>query len=235
MAGGLDSYTKLLLHCDGADASTTFTDSATAKAVTAEGNAQIDTTQKVFGTASGLFDGTGDYLTVPDHADWDFGSGDFTIDFRARWASLPGNNTAMSMFGRYLSPANRMYGYAYNSSGTYQLALVVGDVLIEVVKNTSLSTNTWYHIALVRNGSNFLWFQDGVQVGTTSVDADAIPDFDTTFDIGKSVAHPLHNGWIDEFRVSKGIARWTANFTPPVSAYSKAAAGGLGIGNPYIF
>src|SRR3990167_5725818 len=75
-----DSYTQLLLHCDGVDAATTFTDEI-GKAVTANGNAQIDTAQKKFGTASGLFDGTGDYLSLADSDDWNFGAGDFTIDF----------------------------------------------------------------------------------------------------------------------------------------------------------
>jgi len=74
-----DSYTKLLLHMDGADGSTTFTDEA-GHTVTANGNAQIDTAQNVFGGASGLFDGSSGYLTVPDSEDWNFGTGDFTFD-----------------------------------------------------------------------------------------------------------------------------------------------------------
>src|SRR3972149_9214360 len=67
----IDSYTKLLLHMDGANGSTTFTDEM-GQAVTANGNAQISTAQSKFGGASGLFDGTGDYLSVPASADWDF-------------------------------------------------------------------------------------------------------------------------------------------------------------------
>ena len=85
------AQTVLLLHCDGTDASTTFTDSSSpAKTVTAVGDAQLDTAQFKFGTASGLFDGTGDELTVTDHADFDFGTGDFTIEFFVRFNSVTG-------------------------------------------------------------------------------------------------------------------------------------------------
>ena len=85
---GWDNYTKLLLHFDGTDGSTTFVDSSpSGKTVTAVGNAQIDTAQYKFGGASGLFDGNGDYLSVPDSDDWYFGTGDFTIDAWARFAN----------------------------------------------------------------------------------------------------------------------------------------------------
>jgi hypothetical protein len=82
-ADGNDAFTKILLHMDGTNGSTTFTDTnagGSAHTWTANGNAQISTAQSKFGGASGLFDGTGDYITTPDHADYTLGSGDFTID-----------------------------------------------------------------------------------------------------------------------------------------------------------
>ena len=91
-AGG-GAQTVLLLHCDGTDGATTFTDSSdTSHTVTANGNAQIDTDQSKFGGASGLFDGTGDYLSIPDSADWDFGTGDWTIDFLIRFNAITGRH-----------------------------------------------------------------------------------------------------------------------------------------------
>ena len=75
-----DIYTKSLLHFNGADASTTFTDES-GKAWTASGHAQIDTAQSVFGGASGLFDGTDDYIYAADSDDWNLGTLDFTVDF----------------------------------------------------------------------------------------------------------------------------------------------------------
>src|SRR5687768_6144765 len=80
-------YTVALLHMDGADGSTTFTDES-GKTWTARGDAQIDTAQSVFGGASGRLDGNGDFVDTPDHADWDFGSGDFTLDLRVRFAAV---------------------------------------------------------------------------------------------------------------------------------------------------
>ena len=83
-----DSYTKLLLHMNGTDGSTTFTDDGeTGHTVTANGDAEIDTAQKQFGTASGLFSGTG-YLSILDHADFDFGADNFTIDFYIKTTTI---------------------------------------------------------------------------------------------------------------------------------------------------
>ena len=79
----LTQYTKLLLHCDGTNGGTTFTDSSpSGHTVTAQGATHTDTTIKKFGTASAQFggDGTGDDLTIPDSSDWDIGTGDFTFD-----------------------------------------------------------------------------------------------------------------------------------------------------------
>ena len=78
---GPDSFTKLLLHMDGTDASTTFLDEGvTVHAIAAHGHAQLNTADKKFGSASGLFDGNGDYLKIPTHADFDLSGGVWTIE-----------------------------------------------------------------------------------------------------------------------------------------------------------
>ena len=90
LAEGNDSFTKVLLHFDGADAATTITDDnagGSAHTWTAAANAQIDTAQFVFGGASLLIDGTGDYVSTPDHADFTLGSSDFAVEARARPAT----------------------------------------------------------------------------------------------------------------------------------------------------
>lgn len=85
-----DANTQLLLHCNGTDTSTSFPDSGnTGHTVTANGNAQVDTSFKQFGTGSLLLDGTGDYLSIPDSEDWNMGDGTFTIDFWVRFNALP--------------------------------------------------------------------------------------------------------------------------------------------------
>ena len=229
---GIDNYTKLLLHCDGTDASTTFIDSALGKAVTAVGNAQIDTAQKVFGTGSGLFDGTGDYLTTPDHADWYFGTGDFTIDFWVRWNGTPSGY--FTMLGQDTDSSNR-WNLQWYPNNLYFRVYNGGDAIITHTKAWAPVKDTWYHVAVVRNGTTFNSYIGGTSIGSTT-DADSIPDFTGALWIcGSETYGEYGNGWMDEIRISKGIARWTANFTPPISAYSKVLAGGLGIGNPYIF
>ena len=87
-----DAYTKSLLHFDGTDASTTFTDES-GKTWTAHGNAQIDTAQSVFGGASGYFDGSGDYITTPDRADFDFDGQQFTSDEAANFLIALGGSS----------------------------------------------------------------------------------------------------------------------------------------------
>jgi hypothetical protein len=103
------------------------------------------------------------------------------------------------------------------------------------------SQNVWYHVAFVRSGTSALAFVDGTQIGTTQTLSGTLFDSATGLYVGvgsSSLTEPLF-GWIDEFRVSKGVARWTANFTPPTSAYSVsvtstkagyATAGGVATG-----
>jgi hypothetical protein len=101
VGGHIDTYTVLLLHGDGTDASTTITDSETTpKAVTAADDAQIDTAQLKYGSGSILFDGTGDYLTTADHADWYMADGKFTIDFWVRFAALPADGQSMILYSQ---------------------------------------------------------------------------------------------------------------------------------------
>src|SRR3990167_9944086 len=117
--------TKFLLHCDGTDAATTFTDSSvSAHTVTAVGNAQIDTAEKKFGTASGLFDGAGDYLSIPDHADFDLSGGIWTVDGWFRTTSLA---AIQGLWGQSTDADNYMYA-AINPNGSVELFVVAGGV-----------------------------------------------------------------------------------------------------------
>lgn len=225
---GIDSYTKLMLHMDGADASQVFTDSElTPKTVTAYGTAQIDTAQSKFGGASGLFDGNSDYLDTPDHADWNFGADPFTIDFWIRLATLPASGASYYIVDQYADGNNRWWIDLANVSGTYKwefgCILASSWLVVLGVASPGLSVDTWYHVALVRTGDDFMVFQAGTQCGATVTDTDSMPDLAGALYIGK-YPNPGYenwfNGWLDEFRISKGIARWTANFTPPTAAYT---------------
>ena len=232
---GIDQYTKLLLHCDGADGSTSFPDSSdSGHTVTANGDAQVDTAQSKFGGASGLFDGNSDNLTIPDSDDWSLGSADFTLDWWIRFNAAIHNANYIGQ----IADGNNRWGCAYNSNVFYAMYIVdSATAKADYNKAWSPSTNTWYHIAVVRSGDDILWFVDGVEqnpTATVSLPAGySLPNLGSVAHIGGYSNDGFFNGWMDEVRVSKGIARWTSNFTPPTASYSRPS--GFGIGNPYIF
>lgn len=210
---GIDSNAKLVLHADGTDASTTFIDSSSfAKTVTAFGNAQIDTAQSKFGGASALFDGTGDYLSSADSSDWSFGSSDFTLDFWARFNAISGSNTCFIYQG---TSSPNFWEAGFNSTTLY---FKVGTTTVSV--SWSPSTATWYHIAIVRDGSNIKFFVDGTQQGASQAWSTTVADYAGSLLIGSGNALIELNGWLDEIRISNGIARWTTTFTPPTGEYT---------------
>jgi len=220
MAGN-DSYTVSLLHMNGVDASVVFTDGAFGgtHTWTTYGNAQIDTAQSKFGGASGLFAGDGDYLSTPDSDDWYFAAGNFTIDFWVRFLALP--NDYDYLVAQDDGSADYMWGIFRNNSGNklgfYAAVGGVAKANYIMTNDWGGVINTWYHIAVVRNGTSLNIYIDGVS--QTLIEATVIG----TNDLG-NLAQPLYigafsaalhyfNGWIDELRISKGIARWTANFS----------------------
>ena len=217
--GGNDTYTVLLLNCDGADESTTFTDTSVGSSthtVTANADAQVDTAIKKFGTGSALLDGTGDYLSVPDSEDWDFGDGDFVIDC---WIK----STITDSFD--------IIGQGTDSDNTWKLYVASGGELRfldrasatnkVMITSTETMTTDWTHVALVRSGTSFFIYINGEKDATITGNSESITEYSSTLNIGYAGLYYL-NGHIDEVRISKGTDRgWTgATFTVPTSAYS---------------
>lgn len=219
--GGGDPFfdsVKALLHFEGVDASTTFTD-VIGKTWTANGNAQIDTAQFKYGAASGLFDGTGDYISTPDHADFSLGTNDFCYEFFFRPAVLGARGIICGQS---------------NSAGTGDFSIFIektaADVLsaraffsassVTLTGTTPVSADTWYHGAFTRSGSDFHLFLDGTEEDTDS-SALSIVNSTSIFSIGRTGALDslYFNGWLDEFRFTNGAARYTSNFTPPSEAF----------------
>jgi hypothetical protein len=212
-----------LAHCDGADASTTLTD-VKGHAMTANGNAQIDTAQSKFGGASALFDGTGDYWSSGDSADWFFSTGDFTIE---AWVRVPSITSVAqrTIIAQYNSTGNqRAWALVLDTAGV--AALIVsydGTATTFAAAGSAVSLTTWQHIAAVRSGANLTIYLDGT--GGTPLNIAANSVFNSTDGLrfgalrtGGAVANFM-DGWIDECRVTKGVARYTANFTPPIAAF----------------
>lgn len=220
MMGGGDPHwdsVSSLLHFDGADASTTFTDE-TGKTWTANGDAQIDTAQSKFGGSSGLFDGTGDDITTATSTDFDFGTGDFTIE----WFEYPTSNVNQGRFhiadtAVSGSPLVTGVAVAHDSSDWY----VYHGGTSTNVATVAQTLNVWTHIALVRVSGVLKLFRGGTQIGSNISYAPTLPN--TTNKIltigGYYTSSYLWNGNIEEFRITKGVARYTATFTPPTQAF----------------
>ena len=220
-SGGFDSYAKALLHFNGDDASTTFTDES-GKTWTASGNAQLDTAQKEFGSASLLLDGTDDYITSADSDDFYFGAGNFTIDMWIRVTTVTG---LQCVFSQSTDANNFIMFYVDGANMTFY-CMASSAAVAYYGFTTAFSVNTWYHVALVRNGTDVKVYKNGTAVTRTStvaISTSSIPNFTRDAyigirDRGGTLDRPFA-GWIDEYRISKGIARWTANFTAPTSEY----------------
>ena len=205
---------SLLLHCDGTNGSTTFTDnSPSPKTVTAYNGAAISTAQSKFGGASGLFDGTNDYLVTPTTSAFTFGTSDFTIELGiyqtvssvSAYKVLVGDNVYGSVGGWQL--------YSYNN----QLNLWKGGTEI-ISPSGTLTLNSWNHVVWSRASGNNRIFINGTQVGSTVSDSTNYTS--TAIYIGAAKdGYGYYAGYIDEIRITKGVARYTGNFTPQTSAF----------------
>lgn len=224
-----DSNSKALLHMNGADASTTFTDES-GKTWTVAGDAQIDTAQSKFGGASGLFDGSVDYLTSPDSDDWQLDGGSnsnkWTID---GWLRTNGAvSTAFGLFEQYVNNTN-FWGVRLTTVPQINIIVKSGSStpIVNLSFAISISTDTWFHFAMVKDGTNgYGVFIDGTQVGAWQTDTDPMPNLAGLMYTGYfNDGTPTYwKGWIDEMRISKGVARWTTNFTPPTLPYESLRA-----------
>lgn len=197
------------LNFEGADTSTTFTDD-TGKVWTASGNAQIDTAQFKTGSASGLFDGSGDYISTPSHADFNFGTGDFTVEFWFRHAAA---GSAYYCQSDQLGSSTNDKWYAATSGGVLRFTTHSGGGP-NLTYAWTPTVGQWYHYAATRKNGYMRLFLDGVQVAQDPTGWAAWSLSQNGMVIG-AISTPFYmNGWIDGFRVLKGAARYTGPFTP---------------------
>lgn len=213
-----DIYTKSLLHMDGANASTTFTDES-GKTWTASGNAKISTAQSKFGGAAGLFDGNADVITTPDSTDFDFGAGNFTIDFWAYFIS-GGQYELVTKRAGWTNFAP--FDVALDNTGVNALSSANGSswgVLLQWTHGGLVTTGNWHHFAFVRNGNVWSLYFNGVSKASATVSQTVMTNTTTVSCGATSSGDRSLNGYLDEVRISKGIARWTSDFTPPTQPY----------------
>jgi hypothetical protein len=229
------SQVSLLLHGDGANGSTTITDSSpTPKMVTAVGNAQISTAQSKpgFGGSSIAFDGAGDYLTIPNNAAFDFGTGDFTIE---SWVYIAANSSPDDTGARYATitstyPSATLnvpcYAFTIDGNSTttgtgisfYNRDASSG---YSVSASVSISQNAWHHVAVSRLSATTRLFLDGALQTSGTLGNQTVTSVNTLRVGSGNFTGYLQqlNGYIDDLRITKGVARYTSNFTPPTAPF----------------
>jgi len=224
--GGIDEYTKLMLHMDGEDDGIVFTDDSTSEHSVTRFNAVTKTSIKKFGSAAGYFDADGNYLNVPNHEDWNFGSGDFTIDLWIR-ATSTGKTWQSTIISKILNATYYPSFAILQRNGTYNITFSAGSSGAswgDLIENAVIGTvvqNQWHHIAVVRQGSNVYTFLDGIIGSTTGIGSASLKNDSYPVLIGDgNYVSTYFPGYMDELRISKGIARWTSNFTPESGPYT---------------
>ena len=187
------------------------------------GNAAVSTSVKKYGAASMYFDGTGDNLNIPVNENTNFGSGNFTIE---GWLYLNTTGVYQVFFSRTLASVSG-YGGTWlrvTDTNVLQAAFSSGTTAHDftITCSTALSASTWYHVAYVRNGSAFNIYLNGTSNGSATSSA-TMYSAGTTVTVGvqtnSNSAFGYLNGYIDDLRITKGVARYTANFTAPDQAF----------------
>lgn len=212
----------LLMNCNGTKDSTVFVDSSyRPKSITANGNAKISTAQSKYGGASAVFDGNGDVLTIPSSAEFDLGN-TYTIEFWIRpnsvasnfgvlhrgWYNTSNNTwTELAFSIRWLGSACRFYFFAtVNTNEKY----------IDVPN--AFAANEWRHCAMVREGTTCRVYINGTLAGTLTGVTDVPGISSSELKIGVwdySSGNEWLNGYLDDIRITKGVARYNGNFAPP--------------------
>lgn len=209
--------TALLLHLNGTNGSTSFPDSSIhAQAATAVGNAQISTAQSKFGGASAIFDGTGDAITVAADAEFEFGTGDYTAECWIYATTVSTNYRAAISFGN--STSGPCFYAMANTTGKPTFYGASGVGLFN--HQTALTANTWHHLALVKQSGFHYIYLDGVKSTSSASYGPSMPT-GTPVIIGASTSAGAEGliGYIDEVRLVKGLALYTADFTPPAAPF----------------
>jgi hypothetical protein len=185
------------------------------------GNTSLSTTQTRFNPTSIFFDGTGDYLVAPVNPSLYILSGNFTIECWVYPTGLTGTRVILSQWNQTAGQG----GYILNTSGNqFQFYFAPFSEASPIITgSTTITANQWYHLAVVRNGSTFTMYQNGVSIGTGTSSATKAPlAVNTAMGTYYNSSGTLpaagttdFAGYVDDVRITPGVARYTANFTPP--------------------
>lgn len=203
---------SLLLHADETIGTGTTVDvSPTPKTVVAQGSATISNNRAKFGAGSISWSAAGNYFQVDGGMGGELGSVDFTIE---GWVFLTGG-TATGAFLDITNPASTYGGIHFTPSGIYASTGGTWDIVPQA--GLSLVDSKWHHFALTRSGSDLSLWIDGVRKAQYNVGS-------ATFSVGSGglsgrvylgSAANASAGSLDEIRITRGVARYSATFTPP--------------------
>lgn len=210
---------QLLLHCNGDNDAQVFTDSSSAARTISVGAGDVytKTATKKFGSASAsISSAVLSYLTTPQSPDLDMDSGDITVELWAYPSSLAAFRPLVTNMGGTItnynlriSPSNKVgcFGDGFSLSGT-----------------TTVTTGTWHHIAFTKQGSELRLFLDGnLEASYTMAGAPSTQRTNPLgFQIGAEWNYYRFDGYIDDVRITKGVARYTASFTPPTEEFANS-------------
>ncbi len=221
---GAPGTVSLLLHMNGTNGSTTFTDSSVnALTCTAVGSAQISTAQSRFGGASALFNGTNSAVDINASSVLEFGTGDFTVE---AWMFPTALTSAANIISRQVDPSGLAIQLRISSGSKLELVLrSPGGGVTTITGTTTITASAQHHAAFARESGTMRLFLDGNLEGSAAFAA-SLSDAGGTqkLCIGANLTNSAHQnyftGYVDEVRIVKGGARFTGSFTPPTAEYS---------------
>ena len=180
------------------------------------GDSKLSTAISKFGGSSMSFDGTGDYLTMPNNIWTQFETGDFTVEC---WVYIAANNTIQIIIDARGDTSLQAWQFYTSALGKIVFRYASGGGGI-ITGTTTIEATTWTHVAATRSGSTIRVFVNGIVDGTATyslaVNGISPGYIGRTFDTSGTL---FYNGYIDDLRITKGYARYTANFTPPTIAF----------------
>ena len=223
---------SLLLPMNGANNGTDFPDwSPVPKTVTRFGSPVTSTAQFKYYDSSGSFPTNSDYLTVPYTSDFAFGSGNFTLE---AWVRITTLDTVSGNQVFAIDGSNSNFSVVLRFSASHKATLQVtanGSTQVNAIGTTTITSGVWYHIAGVRDGNTLRIFLNGVEEATTAFSSSiwasparvAVAAWSVTPTQGLA-------GNLQDLRITKGVARYTANFTPPTRLIGTISNSAVGAG-----
>ena len=189
------------------------------------GSAQVSTAVVKYGSGSMYFDGSS-YLKFPFNQIWNFGTGDFTVEMFVYYTTTTRNGAIISNAGYGFATAdsagwslqvfNSGANLGFNAGTTQNNFISANSTLV----NSTLPNNQWLHIAVTRANSNLRCFVNGTQVGSTFTSTSDCTNTGATYTpkVGadqNAQSTYMFTGYMDDVRITKGVARYLQNFTPP--------------------